>query len=273
MIAALRNLTNDPDRTALHRSLRVALVMPVLFAFGLQGLESPQFALLGAFGAFSTMAMADFMGPFRSRLVAYLVLMLVGCLLIVIGTVLSNSLWPAVAAMLVFGVTLQFAAVLGGQFMLGNSAAILIFVLCAMVPASNDFIPDRLGGWILACTGAAVATALLWPRNERRDLYQPLVEAIRALAAVARSIAAGDLPGSGIDHAKAVIDRVREVHSAFGFRPCGPAGQRRALLGLIDDLGQCWVFAGAVPAGSRMSAEDRRLADAVATTLDPRSRR
>ncbi|MCG6861440.1 MAG: hypothetical protein LJE70_09235, partial [Chromatiaceae bacterium] len=268
MIAALRNLAHDPDRTALHRSLRVGLVMPVLFAFGLHGLENPQLALLAAFGAFSTMAMADFIGPHRSRLVAYLVLMLVGSALIVIGTALSSTLWPAVIAMLVIGVTLQFVAVLGGQYMLGNNAAILVFVLCAMVPASNDLIPDRLGGWILACACAAIATALLWPRHERRDLYQQLVEAVYALATVARTIAAGDCPGSSIDRSKTEIDRVRALHSALGFRPSGPAGQRRALLGLIDDLGQCLAFAVAVPAGSQMSAEDRRLADAAATTLD-----
>ena len=268
MFAVLRDLPHDPDRTVLHRALRVALVMPSLFAFGLHGLANPQFALFAAIGSFSTLAMADFVGPHRSRFVAYLVLTLLGSVLIVIGTVLSNTLWQAVVAMAVIGVALQFSAALGGQFALGNNTAILIFVLSVMVPAGNDAIPDRLGGWILACACATIATALLWPRHERRDLYLRLVEAVRALAAIARTSAAGDPPGSSIDDAKAAIDRAIAAHSTLGFRPIGPISHQRALLGLIDDLSQSWRFAGAMSAGPRMSVDDRALAVAVATTLD-----
>jgi uncharacterized membrane protein YccC len=242
--------------------------MPALFAFSLHGLANPQFALFAAFGSFSTMAMADFIGPRRSRFVAYLVLTLLGSVLIVIGTALSNTLWQAVVAMLAIGVALQFAAVLGGQFALGNNAAILIFVLCVMVPAGNDAILDRLGGWILACTCAAIATAVLWPRHEQRDLYLRLVEAVRALAAIARSSAAGAEPGTSIEYAEVAIDRAIAAHSALGFRPIGPTGHQRALLGLIDGLSEAWRFARAMPGGPLMSADDRHLAGAVAATLD-----
>jgi len=258
----------DADHTVLHRALRVALVLPLVFAFGLHGLSNPQLALFAAIGAFSTLAMADFVGPNRSRLVAYLVLMLLGGAMIVVGTILSNTVWQAVVAMLVIGMALQFCAVLGGQFALGNNAAIVIFVLSVMVPAGSGAIPDRLGGWLLACACAAIATALLWPRNERHDLYLRLVEAVRALAAIARTSAAGDRPGSCIDDAKAAIDRAIAAHSALGFRPIGPIRHQRALLGLIDELGQSWRFAGAMPAGPGMSDDDRALAVAVATTLD-----
>src|SRR5690349_17072098 len=107
--------------------------MPLVFALGFHVLHDGQFALLGAFGAFSALAMADFTGPARSRLVAYLVLGILGALLAALGTMLSNTLWPAVVAMLVVGVALQFAAALGGQFALGNNAAILSFVVSVMV--------------------------------------------------------------------------------------------------------------------------------------------
>jgi uncharacterized membrane protein YccC len=252
----------------LHRALRVALVLPLAFALGLHGLANPQFALFAAFGSFSTLAMADFVGPHRSRFVAYLVLMLLGSVMIVIGTALSNTLWQAVVAMAVIGAALQFSAALGGQFALGNNTAILMFVLAVMVPAGSDAIPGRLGGWILACACAAIATALLWPRHERRDLYLPLVEAVRALAGIARNAATGDGPGRNVDDAKAAIDRAIAAHSMLGFRPIGPANHQRALLGLFDDLSQGWRFAAAMPAGPRMSDDDRVLAVAIATTLD-----
>jgi uncharacterized membrane protein YccC len=268
MLAAVRNVPHDPDRTVLHRALRVGLVLPVLFAFGLHGLRSPQFALLGAFGSFAALAMADFMGPRRSRLAAYLGLALLGGVLIVFGTALSHTLWPAVAAMLAIGTALQFGAVLGGQFALGNNAAILTFVVSVMVPAGNDALADRLAGWFAACACAAVTTALLWPRHEKRDLYLRLADAVRALAAIARAAAAGTPPTLHGDDLEAANDRVREAYGALGFRPIGRAGQQRALLGLIDSLGEARRFAEAMPAGPQMSAADRALAGAVATTFD-----
>jgi len=243
-------------------------VLPLAFAFGLHGLADPQFALFAAFGSFSTLAMADFVGPHRSRFVAYLVLMLLGSVMIVIGTALSNTLWQAVVAMAVIGAALQFSAALGGQFALGNNTAILMFVLAVMVPAGSDAVPGRLGGWIVACACAAMATALLWPRHERRDLYLRLVEAVRALAAIARTAATGDRPGRYVDDAKAAIDRAIAAHGMLGFRPIGPINHQRALLGLFDDLSQGWRFAAAMPAGPRMSDDDRGLAVAIATTLD-----
>jgi hypothetical protein len=81
----------------LHRALRVALVLPLLFAFGLHGLANPQFALFAAIGSFSALAMADFIGPHRSRLIAYLVLTLLGSVMIVVGTILSNTVWQALS--------------------------------------------------------------------------------------------------------------------------------------------------------------------------------
>ena len=72
MLSWLRQRLHDPDRSIFHRALRVAIVLPLLFAFGLHVLHDPQFALVAAFGSFSALGMADFMGPRRSRLVAHL---------------------------------------------------------------------------------------------------------------------------------------------------------------------------------------------------------
>lgn len=267
LLDRLRALLHDPDRTVLHRALRIAVVMPLLFAFGLKVLGDGQFALLAAFGSFSAMAMADFTGPRQSRLSAYLGLGVVGVVLVALGTALSNTLWPAVVAMLLVGAMIQFAAALGGQFSLGNNAAILAFVISVMVPAGIDAIPSRVGGWIVAIVCSAIATALWWPRHERRDLYQRLVEACRALANIARTVAEGNAPGSALDAAAAAITRVREAQGALGFRPIGPPGHQQALLGLIDSLGQCRRFAELMVAAP-MSATDRRLALVIATTLD-----
>jgi hypothetical protein len=109
--------------------------------------------------------MADFMGPRESRLRAHVGLCIVGALLVVVGTALSNTLWPAVIAMLIVGLALQFGMVLGGQFALGNNAAIIAFVVCVMVPAGPEAIGSRVAGWLVAMIASALVATFIWPRT------------------------------------------------------------------------------------------------------------
>ena len=268
MLSSLGQRLHDPDRTIFHRALRVAIVLPLLFAFGLLVLHDPQFALIAAFGSFAALGMADFMGPRRSRLIAHLMLGLVGTVLVIAGTALSNTLWPAVIAMLAIGVTLQFVMALGGQFALGNNAAILAFVVAVMVPAGDAAIGSRVAGWITAMVCSALVATFLWPRHERRDLYQRVADACRSLAAVARGIADGVDPDMHIAAGKEAIDRLRDAERALDFRPIGPPGHQEALLGLIDALGQGWRFSRTVASAGPLNAADRDLARAIAATQD-----
>jgi uncharacterized membrane protein YccC len=268
MLDALRARIHDPDRAALHRALRVAIVLPSMLALGVLVLQDREFALLAAFGSFSALAMADFMGPTTSRLAAYFGLAVAGSLLVALGTLLSGTLWPAVVAMLAIGVALQFTGALGGQFALGNNAGILAFVVAVMVPADAATIPSRVAGWIAAMACAALATSLLWPRHQRRDLYERIVEASRGLAAVGRDVAAGAPATAALAQARVALDRVRDAFAALGFRPIGPPSRQQALLGLIDELGQCWRFAEAMVAAPALHDDNRRLAAVAAATLD-----
>jgi uncharacterized membrane protein YccC len=266
MLTLLARRLADADRTFLHRALRVAIVLPVLFAFGLHGLDDPQFALVAAFGSFAALAMADFMGPRQSRLVAHLWLAVIGMAVVVVGTALSNTLWPAVVAMLAIGFVFQFTMALGGQFALGNNAAILAFVVAVMVPGGIDVIPSRVAGWLTAMVASALVATFLWPRHERRDLFERVAEACRALAAVARSAADGVDPAARVTEAGEAIERVRVEQRALGCRPIGPAGHQQALLGIMDALGQGWRFSRLLAASA--PAADRELARAVASTLE-----
>ncbi|MCC6193989.1 MAG: FUSC family protein [Burkholderiales bacterium] len=257
----------DPDRTILHRALRVAIVLPPLLWFGLHVLHDTQFALVAAFGSFAALGMADFTGPRRSRLVAYLVLAAFGTAFVAIGTALSNTLWPAVAAMLAAGTAVQFAMALGGQAALGNNAGILAFVVAVMVPAPDGAIASRIAGWLVALACSALVASLLWPRHERRELYGRLADACAALAAVTHAAASAQDAAGKLDAANAAIAAVRGVQSALGFRQIGPPGHQRALLGIIDTLSQSWRFARMLDPTAVASEADRRLAGSVADTL------
>lgn len=261
-------LRDDEERSGLHLALRVALVMPSLYAFGFLVLDDADFALLAGFGSFAALAIADFMGPARARLLAIAGLASAGCVLIAIGTALSTTLWPAFVAMLVIAFVLQFAMALGGQFALGNNAAMLSYVLCAMVPASPESIAPRIAGWLTAMVAAAVVGTFLWPRSERRDLYRRLAQALRPLSEAVRAVADGRPSGQALHDANAAILRVRDELRELRFRPIGPPEHQQALVGLVDALAQAWRFTCSLVAVDRVHASDRSLARASAAMLD-----
>lgn len=257
----------DPDRTVLHRASRVALVTPALFAFGLLVLRDAQFALLACFGSFAALAMADFTGPRGSRLRAYAALGTLGVVLVTAGTLLSHTLWQAVAAMLVVGVVFQFLMVMGGQFALGNNAVILAFVIAVMVPADPSALGPRLAGWVMGIVLSALAATFLWPRHERRDLHEAAAAGARALAKVLRTAAGDADPAPVLAASDAAVARLRDAQAAVGFRPVGTPEHQRALMGLIDGLAHAARFAHALvrlPAAPANAA----LAQATANALD-----
>ncbi len=260
-------MVTDPGRAILHRAVRVALVLPPLLWVALHVLHDSQFALVAAFGSFAALAMADFMGPARSRLLAHVGLAVVGALFVALGTALSNTLWPAVLVMLAIGFGVQFLMALGGQVALGNNAAVLAFVVAVMVPAGNDAIDSRVAGWLVAMACSALASSLLWPRHERRDLYTSLGEACLALAALVCKGGHGSDASRELDGAHAAVTRVREIQRALGFRPIGPPEHQRALLGLVDSLAQASRFAHVLTSGT-LGRDDRDLAQAVAASLE-----
>src|SRR5229473_1241541 len=65
--------------------------MPAVFAFADLVLDDPQIAAFAAFGSFAMLVLADFGGPVRARLIAYVSLALTGAALIAIATACSRN--------------------------------------------------------------------------------------------------------------------------------------------------------------------------------------
>ena len=66
------------DRTALRRAVRAAIVLPAVFAFADKVIGNPTTTLFAVFGSFALLVLAQFSGPWRARVLAYLVLGCVG---------------------------------------------------------------------------------------------------------------------------------------------------------------------------------------------------
>src|SRR5580692_8178440 len=95
---------------AAMRAARATVVVPSLFAITDKVVGNPQMALFATFGGFATLVIAGFGGTRRDKLAAHAGLAAVGCLAVIIGTLVSGTTW--IAAVVTVPVT--FAIFFGG---------------------------------------------------------------------------------------------------------------------------------------------------------------
>ena len=146
------------SEAAALRTLRAVLVVPPLFALTYEGFGNLQMALFAAFGGFASLIFAAFGGTRRDKLVAHLMLALIGSVALIIGTAVSGITWLAVIVTIPVAFGIFFAGVAGPNAASGVTAALLPYVLPVATPGGIGTIPDRLAGWWLA---SAVSTAVV----------------------------------------------------------------------------------------------------------------
>jgi uncharacterized membrane protein YccC len=219
----------DPGLFGLRSAARAAIVMPSVFAFADNVIGNPQTSIFAAFGSFAVLVFADFGGPPRTRLLAYVVLAGTGAVFIPLATLCSRNPWIAAAAMFVVGFLVLFSGVINGYFAAGGTAALLLFVLPVSMAVPPSAIPDRLLGWALAAGVGISAQLLLWPRRPRDKLAPLLADACRKLATATEEASAGE-------EARTAIGAARDQFYATPYRPTGPTEAPRAITYIIDEL-------------------------------------
>ncbi len=150
-----------------------------------------------------------------------MVLVAVGAVLVVIGTLVSNQPILAAAIGVAVATAARFAGCFGGYFSASVSPVILAYVLAASVPAPNDAIPDRLLGWLVAGLVATLAALVLWPRRERKLIREAAADSAGAVAAVLDTSGHGDDPTAAL---RATDDAIVELVAAA----CGAPSPGRA---------------------------------------------
>jgi uncharacterized membrane protein YccC len=226
------------DRPALRSAVRAAIFMPAVFAFADNVIAQPQTTIFSAFGSFALLVLADFSGPWRSRLIAYLTLAGAGAALISLGTLCSQSTVVATAVMALVGFTILFAGVINGYLAAGGFAALLTFIISVNIPAPLSAVPQRLEGWVLACAVAIPAVMLLWPTRPRAELRTAAARASVALADLLETDPARDASVVR-ERAQAARDAVGALRDRFldmPHRPTGASGSTEALAFLVDEL-------------------------------------
>ena len=89
---------HDPDRVALYRAIRLAIVLPVGLALALLLGLGPQAAVFTAFGAVALLLFAELPGTTAARAAGFVVIGVIGAGLIVAGTLASTVPWLAVVS-------------------------------------------------------------------------------------------------------------------------------------------------------------------------------
>ena len=154
--------TRDPDRDALRRAVRAAIVIPVAagLSFAIAGpSQTPVFTLVGSI---ALLIVSNFPGTLSTRALAYVGLAINGLVLITLGSLAAPHPWVAVLLSFVVGAVVSVLGLLSEVVAAGQRATLMLFILPVCIRPVGP-ISDRLLGWILAvtiCVPAAQARLL-----------------------------------------------------------------------------------------------------------------
>lgn len=256
----------DPDLLNLRKAARAALVSGPLFALlngvlGLSALSSFAF-----FACFVGLVFADFGGPLRSRVGAYAAMTVIGAVLVIIASLLSDNLLASAAVMFVVMFSASFSSVFGGYAPAFVAPIALAYSLAVLEPLSAIAISDRLLGWVIGGVAALVAAVTLWPLNQRLRLRETLAKVASGLAATLTSLHDRDVAEAHFRDAGEALAEARRKAST-PLRPAGPTSRQIGLLHLVANLEQALDATRKVLDSGWAQSHDEELAAACANAF------
>ncbi len=260
----------DPELLAVKRSVRAAVVMPLVFGLTHVLFSNPQVSLFGAFGSFALLLLVDFSGLPRTRLVSYGALFLVGGCFTAIGTLASTHKIAAVLGMAVVGFVVLFVGIVSPQAATASTAALLTFVLPVAVAQPAAAVGPRLVGWAFAGAFAIPACMVLWPTPWHDNLRQRVAATIAAVGRLAAAHAEGRRDADALAAVTAELARLRDQFAATSYPPTGAASGAVALAKLVGRVE--WVAGSAALVRDDSATLElplvRAVLGTVAETLD-----
>ena len=227
----------SPD--AAMRALRATIVVPGLFALTFLVIGNGQLALFSVFGSFATLVMASFGGSRRVKAIAHLGLALAGSVVLVIGTLVSGTIWLAAVVTIPVAFAVFFAGIAGPNGASGITAVLLAYVLPVASTGGLATIPDRLAGWWLA-SGVGTAAVLLLSRRSAGDVLRAATAGLAAaLARHLTAAAAGRAEPADRDATVAAKQEMMRLFRAAPYRPTGLATADQGMGSLVVLLDWC----------------------------------
>ncbi|MDT4936434.1 MAG: hypothetical protein QOG80_105, partial [Pseudonocardiales bacterium] len=261
--------TRDPQWYAVRRAVRAAVVVPTNFAIGFEVIRNAQVATFAAFGSFALLLFVNFPGSWIQRLGEYLTLAVVGAGLVSLGSVVTTPSWLAVSAIAVVAFVVLFAGIVSSVINGATQAALLAFILAVMLPGGRAAVPDRLGGWALACLVSIPVAVLVWPPTDRdvlRHKTGALCRAAAAMLSLEQPAADASSPLVAMSQAASAMKSAFRMSAT---RTAALSTGARLVIRLVDELE--WLTSivadACATAPDEWPAEGRRLRDAAARVL------
>jgi uncharacterized membrane protein YccC len=254
------------------RALRATIVVPGLFALTFKVIGDTQMALFAVFGAFATLVLASFGGTRRDKAVAHLGLAVTGSVVLVIGTVISGTVWLAAVVTVPVAFAIFFAGVAGPNAASGVTAALLAYVLPVASAGTAADIPSRLAGWWLASVVSTSAVLLLSPRTPGDRLRAAAAAVASALAGCLTAALSGAPAQAARQEAIAAKHTLMNIFAATPYRPTGLATADQGLANVVELLEWCTSLISDTLDGHadlrEVGPADRELLGAAAALLE-----
>ena len=225
--------SKDPDLLVIKRSVRAAVVIPIVFALTHAVFSDPQISLFGAFGSFALLLLVEFTGRPSVRLASYGGLFVVGACFTVLGTVVSTHKVAAVITMAVVGFAVLFTGIVSPQAATASTAALLTFVLPVAVAQPASEVGPRLLGWTFAGVFCITATMVVWPPPWHDNLRRRLAAAVSAVARLADARSRGVEDRAAYEDVSSELARLRQQFSGTPYPPTGAASGAVAISKLV----------------------------------------
>jgi hypothetical protein len=153
----------------LARSVRAAIIVPVLFASALLVTGQPEVAGFAIFGTFAHLVMVKYDHAWKVRSAESAMLTASGAVAVGLGTLASGTMWLAVSGAAAIGFLTEFSIVAAPRVAVIRTPLLLAFMLAVAVPSSVDAVYPNLEGWLLSGMIAQPALLVLWIHLEGGD--------------------------------------------------------------------------------------------------------
>ncbi len=256
---------------AAARALRAMIVLPGLFALCFKILGDVQVTVYAVFGGFGALIFTSFGGSRRDKAVAHLGLALAGSLAIVIGTLVSGTVWVAAIVTIPVAFAIFFAGVAGPNAAGGVTAVLLAYVLPVASAGSAGVIPARLAGWWLASAVSTVTVLLFSPHSAGDELRTAAGRLAAALARHLDDVVAGTATAVGLEYSRTARRELMNRFASTPYRPTGLASADQAVAGVIHMLDWCTALTCDAVDGqldlAKAAPPDKRVLTQAATEL------
>ncbi len=277
-------MVHDPDHRSLRKAGRTAVVMSAGFLIGIHLVGSSQFAVVASFTGAAVLGIADFAGNRAQRLQATAATLVVGAVLLAVGTAVSTNTAAATVTMFAITLVVSFSAVFSGYFAAASSAVIIFYVVATGVEGSTSVIPSREAGLAVGGALSLIAAGWLWPSRSTAESRVALAKVYRILAEQVGALIGtpdGNLSpagggGSGDQTHEPLPRAILEAERAIArsaWRPDGVAGPHKARMYMLQGARRIAALVEAfhhLPVRTVPGLEDeaRMLTDRLSTELD-----